>query len=321
VLHLRIVVPEALTSDALTILENDPDVSTIVLLRGAATRPVGDVIEADLAREVANDVIQALRAIGVPEAGTLAVQPVTTWLSLDGLRAEQRAPGSSADTVVWAQVTQQAYDESEFNWSYGSFMGLATLLAGIAIVLDSQVLVIGAMVLGPEFGAVAALGVALVRGRGGLFKRAALTLAGGFAVAITATACATLLGRYLGWVTIDDVTGPRPSTAFIYTPDKWSFIVAVIAAAAGVLSLTSSRVGGLSGVFISVTTIPAAANVAMGLAFGVRHEIVGSGLQLLLNLTGMAVAGWLALSLQQAVWKRVSQRRSKLLGRATERPG
>ena len=44
-----------------------------------------------------------------------------------------------------------------------SFMGLATLIAAIAIVLDSQILVIGAMVLGPEFGAVAALGIALVR--------------------------------------------------------------------------------------------------------------------------------------------------------------
>ncbi|HSE69514.1 MAG TPA: DUF389 domain-containing protein [Nocardioidaceae bacterium] len=53
-----------------------------------------------------------------------------------------------------------------------------------------------------------------------------------------------------------DVVGKRPETAFIYTPDKWSLIVAVIAAAAGVLSLTSARVGGLSGVFISVTTVP-----------------------------------------------------------------
>jgi hypothetical protein len=42
----------------------------------------------------------------------------------------------------------------------------------------------------------------------------------------------------------------------------------LIAGAAGVLSLTSAKTGGLSGVFISVTTIPAAGNVALGLAFG-----------------------------------------------------
>ena len=52
-------------------------------------------------------------------------------------------------------------------------MTLAIMLAAIAIVLDSQILVIGAMVLGPEFGPIAALGLALVRRRGSLFARAA----------------------------------------------------------------------------------------------------------------------------------------------------
>ena len=60
---------------------------------------------------------------------------------------------------------------------------LATLIAGIAIVLDSQILVIGAMVLGPEFGPIAAIGVALVRRRPHLLVFAARTLVLGFAPA------------------------------------------------------------------------------------------------------------------------------------------
>ena len=126
---------------------------------------------------------------------------------------------------------------------------------------------------------------------------------------------AALAARGLGWVTVDDVTAPRPATAFIYTPDKWSFIVAVVAAAAGALSLTSAKVGGLSGVFISVTTVPAAGNVALGLAFGVPDEIWGSALQLVVNVAGMAVAGWLALAVQQSVWTRMSARRVRLARR------
>jgi uncharacterized hydrophobic protein (TIGR00271 family) len=236
-------------------------------------------------------------------------------MSQRGFDADQRSPGSSADAVVWADVTQQAYEDSELNWTYASFMVLATVIAAIAIVLDSQILVIGAMVLGPEFGAVAALGVALVRRRGSLLARAARTLVLGFAVAIALTTVASLAAGALGWVTISDVTGSRPETAFIYTPDKWSFIVAVIAAAAGVLSLTSARVGGLSGVFISVTTVPAAGNVALALAFGAWHEVGGSLLQLGVNLAGMAVAGWATLALQQTVWSRVSRHRARLVRR------
>jgi len=95
--------------------------------------------------------------------------------------------------------------------------------------------------------------------------------------------------------------------------------VAVIAAAAGVLSLTSARTGGLSGVFISVTTVPAAGNVALGLAFGAGDEIWGSTQQLLINLSGMAIAGWATLAIQQMVWSRMSARRAKLTRRIRHR--
>jgi uncharacterized membrane protein len=88
----------------------------------------------------------------------------------------------------------------------------------------------------------------------------------GFTAAIGITTVLALVGRASGWIILDDVIGPRPATAFIYTPDKWSFIVAVIAATAGALSLTSTKAGGLTGVFISVTTVPAAGNIALGAA-------------------------------------------------------
>jgi uncharacterized hydrophobic protein (TIGR00271 family) len=261
--------------------------------------------------------VNGLRELGVHEEGSIHLEPVRTWISRSGFDAERRTPGSSADAVVWADVTQQAYEQSELNWTYLSFMTMATMIAAIAIVLDSQILVIGAMVLGPEFVAVAALGLALVRRRFSLGLLAARTLVVGFLVAIGVTAIAALAARGLGWIAEEDITGPRPETAFIYTPDKWSFIVAIIAAAAGVLSLTSAKVGGLSGVFISVTTVPAAGNVAMGLAFGVGHEVWGSTQQLALNLSGMAVAGWVTLAVQQVVWRRVSERRARLVRRLT----
>lgn len=307
-LHLRITSPADLTDEVLSIMADDTAVSSLSVLRGAAVRPQGDVVLVDIAREGANALIDQLRAIGLHESGSIHVEPVQAWLSEDGLIAERRTPGSSADAVVWIDVTNRAYEDSELNWTYLTFMVLATLIAGIAIVLDSQILVIGAMVLGPEFGAIAAVGVALVRRRHSLLALAARTLVLGFLVGILATTIAALVGRALGWVTVEDVTGPRPGTAFIYTPDKWSFIVAVIAAAAGVLTLISAKAGGLSGVFISVTTIPAAANVALGLAFGARDEIWGSTLQLLINLTGMALAGWATLAIHQALWLRFAKR-------------
>lgn len=319
-LRLRIQVPGEVTEDVLQVLSDDPAVSSLAMVRGASLRPAGDLVYADVAREAANDIVQALLRTGMHQRGSIEVQPIHTWVSRRGFEAQQQAPGSSADTVVWAEVTQRAYEDSELNWTYLSFLSMATLIAGIAIVLDSQILVIGAMVLGPEFGTVAALGLALVRRRWRLLWYAARTLALGFAVAIAVTTVAALIGRAAGWVTLADIVGPRPETGFIYTPNGWSFAVAVVAAAAGVLSLTSAKVGGLSGVFISVTTVPAAGNIAVGLAFGAWYEVWGSALQLIINLVGMALAGALTLALQQAVWARVSAYRAQLVTRLTGRP-
>ena len=307
--HLRITTPTSLTHAVMEVFVDDPAVSQLAVLRGASVHPAGDIVLADVAREATNEIIDRLDALGVPECGTIHVESVTTWVSRAGYDAERHTPGSSADAVVWADVTQRAYEEAELNWTYLAFMTLATLIASIAIVLDSQILVIGAMVLGPEFVAVAALGVALVRRRGHLFRLAARTLLIGFAVAIALATLASFAARALGWVVVEDLTGERPGTHFVYSPDKWSFIVAVIAAAAGALSLTSAKVGGLSGVFISVTTVPAAGNVALGTAFGVWDEVTGSVVQLVLNISGMVLAGWATLALQNVVWNRKAHRR------------
>lgn len=314
-LHLRITSPTELTERVVAVFDGDPAVSQLAVLEGASRLPAGDIVHVDVAREAANELIERLSALDLPQLGTIHVDPVTTWVSRAGFDAERHTPGASADAVVWADVTQRAYEESELNWTYLAFMTLATMLAAIAVVVDSQVLVIGAMVLGPEFVAIAALGLALVRRRGTLFALASRTLLVGFVVAIAVTTLAALAARGLGWVTVDDVTGPRPGTDFIYSPDKWSFIVALIAAAAGVLSLTSAKVGGLSGVFISVTTVPAAGNVALGIAFGAGDEVRGSAVQLALNITGMVLAGWATLAFQHVIWSRKAHHRRRLLAR------
>ena len=214
-LHLRITTPSDLTDRVVQALSGDPAVSQVAVLAGAAVQPPGDIVLADVAREAVNEIMERLDALGVPQTGTIHAEPVATWVSRAGFDAERHTPGSSADAVVWADVTQRAYEESELNWTYLAFMTLATLLASIAIVVDSQILVIGAMVLGPEFVAIAALGLALVRRRGSLFLQASRTLVVGFGVAIAATTLAALAGRALGWIVADDVTGPRPGTDFI----------------------------------------------------------------------------------------------------------
>jgi hypothetical protein len=54
--------------------------------------------------------------------------------------------------------------------------------------------------------------------------------------------------------------------------------------------------------------------VALGIAFWNGQQVWGSTLQLIINITGMAIAGWLTLLLQRALWSRVTLRRLRALG-------
>jgi hypothetical protein len=69
-------------------------------------------------------------------------------------------------------------------------------------------------------------------------------------------------------------TAERPLTGFIWRPDRWSAVVAVLAGCAGVLSQTAGRANALVGVFISVTTVPAAGDLALSVALGAWHHVV-----------------------------------------------
>lgn len=311
-LHLRVYVEEDRAADVRELLLNDPAVSALSVSTGDSLTPSGDLITADVAREAANSIIDQLVALGVHHRGTISMDPVESWISQPAFDSQREVPGDSGDAVVWSDVVQEAYTDSTINWSFISFMILATTMASIAIINDSQVLIIAAMVLGPEFGAVAALGVALVRRRFHLLRRAVVALIVGYGTAIVAVAVLVLIGRIAGWVTVDQITAPRPGTSFIYSPDRWSILIALVAGAAGVLAITSERAGGLVGVFISVTTIPAAGNIALALPFLLVDEIVGSTIQLVVNLVGMALAGWITLYVQQRIWRRVGKRSARL---------
>jgi len=304
-LHLRITVPPDRSSDVRDLLDDDPGVAHLAVVTGGSVRPPGDLFLVDVARESADQLIDVLRQLHVDRDGGIAIEAVDAAVSRPAEEAERRAPGDGSDAVVWEQVVRSTAADATLSVSYLAFLTIATLLAAVAIVNDSAPLVIGAMVLGPEFGPLAALAVALVHRRWGMGLRAVVSLTVGFAVAIAVTTLFALLGRALHWYGTDLLAADRPATGFITQPDRWSLVVAVLAGIAGVLSLTSARSGALVGVFISVTTVPAAGEMALALALGSTTDLREAATQLGVNLAGILVAALATLGLQKAVWHRV----------------
>jgi uncharacterized hydrophobic protein (TIGR00271 family) len=133
-------------------------------------------------------------------------------------------------------------------------------------------------------------------------------LAIGFPVGIAAALVLTLVLRVLGSAPDELNAVSRPATLFISHPDEYSVLVALLAGTAGALSLSTAKSGALVGVLISVTTIPAAANVGVAAAYRDWNEVEGAAAQLGLNLVCLSTAVMATLSLQRWFYRRRRER-------------
>lgn len=319
-LSVRVTAPDELVDVIAGELDGYPTVANLVRLsvptdaEGApvAASEARSLLMFDLAREDANNVMRMLRHRGVPAAGSIAVSEPLTIVSDAASAAERAAPGHPADGIIWAQLADHSREDARPSWSFFAFLLLATLIAGIGRVLDQPILIIGAMVVGPEFAPIAAISFAIVRRRRGIILPALGTLFGGFAACAAVAWGLWALLYALGLISFAQAT-TGPQTEFIITPDAWSFVIALLAGIAGVLSLTSSKSSALVGVFISITTVPAVGTIGLTAAVGAWDETLSALIQLGINLAGLFVAGiatlWVQLRISRALGSLVARRR------------
>ena len=308
VVHVRIVTPADRASRVLEVLEGNPSVSNVVHFPGAVKEPAGDLVLVDVAREDASVVLSDLRELDIHEDGSISLDEVDAVLSAGADEAERHAQGAPSDAVVWEEVEARTSESIELSGAFVVFMVVAGLIGAVGIFLDSPILIVGAMVVGPEFGPVAGLCVAIATQRRDTALRSSKALAVGFPVAIVAVFAASVVFRATG------VTPERFSEAdhslsrLIASPDFFAFFVAACAGVAGVLSLSTAKSGALIGVLISVTTIPAAANIGVSAAYGEWASLGGSVGQLAINLTAIVLAGTLTLVIQRRLYLRRRRR-------------
>ncbi len=312
--HFRLTVPTDLSGALRTLLLEHDSITNVTSLPGAVLQPEGDLVECDVARESAGDVVRQLSQLGLEDRGGIVLTTPTGTPFRQARELEAKVPGHPDDAVIWESVEAHAYDGAVPTLSFHVFLVIAVALAAVAVVTDSSILVVGAMVVGPEFSAIAGIcaGIVLVRPRLVASSLRLLVLSFAFAVGVVAVLA---LGAVLtGHLDSDLITRPRPNTGFIWHPDTWSVVVALLAGAAGALALAIERTSIMVGVFISVTTVPAAGNLALGLAVWQPSEIGGSLAQLGVNVAGMVVAGSLTLLVVRTTWPWLVARSARVFG-------
>jgi uncharacterized hydrophobic protein (TIGR00271 family) len=308
VIHIRAVSPPDLTPDVVTLLSRRRGVLNLMVLQDVVRSPVGDAVECDVVNAQANEVLQTLRSLGVARGGSLVVEDVSAAFSHRASEAEAHWPRALRSTPIWEQAEARIRSEGRYPVSWFVLLTIAGLIAAVGILSNSQILIVGAMVVGPEYSAIISMALGINQGDLGPIRAGAAALAVGFLVATVMSLAFGLVVRAFGWESDAYRLGIRPVSDLIDTPNAFAVVVATLAGIVGVVSVVESRTGALIGVFISVTTIPAAADIGVSSAFEEWAEARGSLIQLLLNVAILVAVGAAGLKAQRALWRRVSER-------------
>jgi uncharacterized hydrophobic protein (TIGR00271 family) len=316
-IHVRAVCPPDLTERTMALLSTEACVLNLQLRTGVVRKPAGDAIECDVLTGAANEVLRGLRDLGLEHRGSLVLEPVDTVFSDLADRTGAEELGARLRAPVWEQVEARIRAEGRYPPSFYLFLVVAGLIGAVGIITNSQILIVAAMVVGPEYGAITSIALGIDRRSGPRVRQGFVALLVGFLLAVAATLLFALLVRGFGLQPRAFELGLRPVSNLINTPNFFSASVAVLAGIVGIVSLAEARTSALLGVFISVTMIPAAADIGVSSAFGSWDEARGSLLQLLLNIAVLIVVGTGTLKCQRAIWRRVSDRRRERAIRRT----
>lgn len=290
---LRITSPSSSTALVLEVLQRSEAVDVSVV-RGASVRTGGDLVLAEVPRGAVDAVLAALPSEQDAPGLFVAVE------DSEALVSSVRPRRSDDEAVVWAQVVQDVHEAGRLSWVNVSLVVMAAAIAALGIIQDQLLLIVGAMALSPDYFPIADACLAVARRAWTRAVHAVGTLV--FSLAAGAVG-AWILTEALSH-TVLAATGEPPSgqlTEFISSPDALSVVVALFAGVAGALAVTLPGSRGLVGVFVSITTIPAAANIGVALAAANWPQMFGASVQLLVNVASLLVAGTLTLSARRAL--------------------
>ncbi|EDY53506.1 MULTISPECIES: DUF389 domain-containing protein [Streptomyces] len=307
-IHVRLVSPPDLTSRAVGLLTDDRFVFNLVVLPEPARNPDGDAIVCDVLAGAANSVLRGLRELELDRRGSIVIEPVEMAFSEAAGAAEQRQLGALAHAPVWEEVEARMRAEGTYLPSFYVYLTIAGVIGAVGILTNSQILIVAAMVVGPEYGAITSVALGIDRRNGTRVRQGLIALTVGFLLAVLVTFLFSWAIRGLDLQPRAFGQGFRPVSALIDAPNVFSVVVAVLAGIIGIMSLTQARTSALLGVFISVTTIPAAADIGVSCAFSSWSEARGSLVQLLLNIVLLILVGVLMIRFQRAAWRRIGRR-------------
>lgn len=265
-----------------------------------ATQPGHAVVVATVHPRVADELLQDLRRLGVPDAE----------ITLTREEVLGRSTGEGAEAgLVWEDVLGMAARNSRPIARYLAFMFAAGVIASYGVIDYNVILIVGAMAISPDLLPITAVGVGLVDRRLSLAGRALATLVIGMAFA-SAAAAASAYAQNLFDLIPSSFDIDSTVLGSLTTVNNETIVVALTAGVAGMLALETRASSGV-GVAVSVTTIPAAAYLGVAVGLGEKGDALGALGVLGANVAMLVIGASSTLVLQRMLVRRATGERRR----------
>jgi uncharacterized hydrophobic protein (TIGR00271 family) len=257
------------------------------------------VLEADVPISAGDAVVAAVKDLGIGAGDYVLVHEQVVAPS-----ATERDRFEAPEALAWVELMGQAWANARPIGRYLALMSVAAVVAGLGVITDNAILIVGAMAVSPDLLPICATCIGVGARRLVLARRAFVTLSVGLLLVAVGGALIAVLLNLTGILAADfeiDDTG----LSGLATTDYSTVLVALAAGVAAILSF-ETRASWAVGVAISVTTIPASAYLGVACGVGEAGRAGGALLVLVVNVTLLTLSGSLTLWVQQWQSARIS---------------
>jgi hypothetical protein len=171
VLHIRVVSPADLTARVVERLAADPGVINLVTLPEAYAAARHDAIQFDVSSESANSVLRQVREFGLGRQSPIIIESIDAAITDAPATPVWRPTRLGEHAPVWAFIEARIAGEASYAPSFFALLIFAGLIGACGILTDSAILIVGAMVVGPEYSAIIAVALGIERGDGRSVRR------------------------------------------------------------------------------------------------------------------------------------------------------
>jgi uncharacterized hydrophobic protein (TIGR00271 family) len=242
-------------------------------------------------------VLELLYDAGLPESSLTIVSEATraNVEQFDHLN-ERFVENPKGDAgISYPQLRERADDLKPERYTYLAFAALSAIVAVGGLLLNSAIIIVGAMVIAPFAGSTLSASVGWVLGDRDMITDSAVSQSIGLVIAYVGAVLMSLMLQQSGFVPASIVVGRIDQVSAFLTPNLLTLAIAIAAGLAGALALATDLPVSIAGVAVAAAIVPAAATAGIGTVWGEPLIVVGAIVLLLMNIVFINVAAYVAL--------------------------